>query len=271
MEYENIEEINSWKEIDVSDDFQKRASNFDKMSRWVMDKNINNIPFELLLHRKELGDLFDAGGGTGYLSFYLTNRMPATSITIVDASTNMLLKAKERIPNAIVVNKSIEDYCSVEKRKFDTILARQIFHYVDDVNLIISLLKEKLKENGILYVGQFVVLDKETSTWNNSLMQKISHSRKRSLVISDFVNLFIQNGFKVVRFITTNYEENLKDFYNRRTNNEISYDKLLSDMIALVSENIKEKMSVKVIYDNMFFSYQFCHMTLIDSKDISKK
>ena len=33
-------------------------------------------------------------------------------------------------------------------------------------------------------------------------------------------------------------------------------------MIALVNKNIKEKMSVKLIHDNMFFSYQFCHITL---------
>ena len=50
--------------------------------------------------------------------------------------------------------------------------------------------------------------------------------------------------------------------YERRTINENSYENLLRDMIALVNKNIKEKMSVKLIHDNMFFSYQFCRITL---------
>ena len=263
MEDMNIEETGILESMDVISDFQKRANNFEERSQWVTDKIINNIPFEFLSFRKDLGDIFDAGGGTGYLSYYLISKMPATSVTIVDASINMLQKARERLPEAVTVNGTIESYCRMNNRKFDTILARQIFHYVDNTNLIIRLLRDKLKDNGILYVGQFVVHDEETSVWNNLLMKEISKSRRRSFIINDFIDLFLQNGFKVLEFCTTNYQDNLKDFYKRRTNNECSYEILLKNMTEAVNENIKKKMDLKLIDDNMFFSYQFCHLALV--------
>lgn len=259
----NIEENGILESMDIISDFQKRANNFEERSQWVTDKIINSIPFEFLSFRKELGDIFDAGGGTGYLSYYLIGKMPATSVTIVDASINMLQKARERLPEAVTFNGTIESYCRMTNKKFDTILARQIFHYVDNTDLIIRLLRDKLKDNGILYVGQFVVYDEETSIWNNLLMKEISKSRKRSLIINDFIDLFLQNGFKVLEVCTTNYQDNLKDFYKRRTINECSYETLLKNMIEAVNENIKKKMDVKLIDDNMFFSYQFCHLALV--------
>lgn len=263
MEDKNKEKTAILVSMDVISDFQKRANNFEERSRWVTDRIINSIPVDFLSFRKELGDVLDAGGGTGYLPYYLISKMPATSVIIVDASINMLQKARERLPEAVTVNGTIESYCKMNNKKFDTILARQIFHYVDNPNLIIRLLRDKLKNNGILYVGQFVVYDKETSSWNNLLMKEISKNRRRSFVINDFIDLFIQNGFKVLKFCTTDYQDNLKDFYKRRTINECSYEILLKNMTEVVNENIKKKMNIKLIDDNMFFSYQFCHLALV--------
>lgn len=259
----SIEGTDIWKSMNVVSDFQRRANNFEEGSKWVTDKIINSIPFGFLSFRKELGDILDAGGGTGYLPYYLIKKMPATSVTIVDSSINMLQKARERLPEAVILNETIEAYCSAKNKKFDTILARQIFHYVDDVSLIIMLLKDKLKNDGILYVGQFVVPDNQTSIWNDLLMKGISSNRKRSLVINDFIDLFIKNGFRVLEHCTTNYQENLKDFYKRRTINDYSYEMLLKRMTKIVDKNIKEKMEVKLIDDNMFFNYQFCHLALV--------
>lgn len=246
----------------ATQDFQKRAMSYEDNSRWVKDDIINYIPYKFLCHKRTLGNLLDAGGGTGYLPYYLTSKIPAESISVIDASINMLQKAKVRLPQARMINASIESYCSKYDEKFDTILARQIFHYVDDVNAIILLLKEKLKENGVMYVGQFVVCDEEADRWHSELIKKISQNRKRSFIFKNFLDLFEDNGFSVIKCDTTNYEENIKDFYSRKTNEDISYDMLLRSTEVLLNERIIKNLSVRMTENNLFFTVQFCHLLL---------
>lgn len=257
-----MEENDFGKTMGIVSDFQERANNFEENSRWVTDNTINSVPLNFLSNRKELGNVLDAGGGTGYLSYYLIRKLPVTKVTIVDASINMLQKACNRIPDALIVNETIEVYCGKNNKKFDTILARQIFHYVDDVDLIVRLLREKLKDDGILYVGQFTVHNKKSGIWNDCLMNNISTNRKRSLIVSDFVDLFIQNGFKILEFCTTNYQENLKDFYKRRTTNRCTYGELMKNMMEFTDKSVGEKMNIKIMDNNMFFDYPFCHLML---------
>lgn len=127
--------------VSASEDFQKRACSYELQSRWVTSTSINTIPYNYLSRRSSMGDALDAGGGTGYLSSFLLKKIPASSLTIVDASKNMLEIARERIPSANLVNMSIESFCSENDLTFDTIIARQIFHYVDDVDITLELLR----------------------------------------------------------------------------------------------------------------------------------
>lgn len=244
------------------DDFQKRAEYFDNQSRWVMDEKINYIPYKYLSYKSSLGSLLDAGGGTGFLSYYLSNKIDTSSITIVDSSINMLKKAKERMPQAKIIDTSIESYCNTNFQTFDTILARQIFHYVDDVNTIITLLKEKLKKNGVIYVGQFVVSDTYSNKWHEDFIKKISKSRKRSFILKDFLDLFSQNGFCINKIETVDYEENIKNFYQRRTNFDISYETLLESSKEALNTNVINNLMIKTTNDNIFFTIQFCNILL---------
>lgn len=243
-------------------DFQKRAKNYEEDSKWVKDNIINDVPYKFLSSKDSLGNILDVGGGTGYLLYYLAKRMPFSKITIVDVSENMLQIAKSRMPHAQTVNKSIEEYCKVDLQEFDTIIARQILHYVDDVELIISLLKRKLKESGLLYVGQFVVPDNESDIWHGELIKKISPSRKRSFTQDNFLNIFLKDKLNILRFETIDYEENLRDFYKRRYNTYISYEELYNNSIRDLNDNVKEKLSVKITENNIFFTVQFCHLLI---------
>lgn len=253
--------MNNLENVSSLIDFQQRANSFDDSSKWVKSDIINSIPYQYLSCRNTLGDLLDAGGGTGFLPYYLSRRMSASSITIIDSSENMLQKAKERLPQAIIINKSIERYCSQSVQKFDTILARQIFHYVEDVDKIILLLKEKLRIGGLLYVGQFVVPDKESDNWHDEFIKKISPNRKRSFIFKNFTDLFLQQGLKIVECKTTDYEENIQSFYKRRINN-ISYDFLLQSSKESLNNNIVKSLSIRTDENNLYFTVQFCHLLL---------
>lgn len=246
----------------VSEDFQKRAYSFEIQSRWVTSESINVTPYNYLSRRGTMGDVLDAGGGTGYLSSYLSKKIPASSLTIVDVSKNMLMLAKERIPGVNLINSSIESFCMGNNLKFDTVIARQIFHYVDDINVVLRLLREKLNPNGLFYVGQFVVCDDDANIWHENLIQQISKNRKRSFTLNSFQKAFETNGFKILECYTEDYEENIKDFYSRKTNDELKYDEFLKNISRSLNKEIFKKMCIRLVDNNLFFTVQFCHLLL---------
>lgn len=250
----------------AANDFQKRAGSFENKSRWVTDPDINAVPYTYLLRKQSLGDMLDAGGGTGYLSWFLAEKIPANSITIVDASRNMLEIAARKLPGVKLVNSSIESFCIGNEKKFDTIIARQIFHYVDDAKEVVCFLKDQLALNGMLYVGQFVVPDRASDEWHMNLIRRISHNRKRSFTLSEFKKLFEENGLEILECSTNDYEENVKDFYSRRTNGELEYDSLLSNARASVNSQVSEKLRIRNERDNLYFTVWFCHLLLVHKK-----
>lgn len=246
-------------------DFQKRAKEFEKRSKWVVDEETNNIPTTFFAQR-HIGELLDAGGGTGYLSYYLYQHLKdkIKSISIVDISRNMLDEAEKKYDYPILTyNSSIETFCQSTTRKFDSILMRQVFHYVGNVDIVIKLLKKVLNDNGIIYVGQILVEDEECKIWHDELMKEISKNRRRTFVLDDFVKCFKRNGFEVISCRLTDFEECFSDLYNRRVN---TFEKKSSDLISKMKESatdsIKEKMSIRFENGTIYYTVKFCHLFL---------
>lgn len=246
-------------------DFQKRAKQFESRSKWVVDENINNIP-KNFFQQQNVGDLLDAGGGTGFLSCYLYHHLKSKfkTISLVDISRNMLDEAERKDDYPVkTYNSSIETFCQLTTQKFDTILIRQVLHYVDDVNVVISLLKNVLSDNGIIYVGQILVEDEESKDWHDELMKDISKNRRRTFVYDDFINLFTQNGFEVINSQLTNFEECFADLFKRRISAyEKKSESLKSKMEALATNSLKEKMMLKFENNNLYYTVKFCHLFL---------
>lgn len=254
--------MNNFEELYSFNDFQIRAKNYEFQSKWVTDNKINSVPYDFLKNKNNLGNILDVGSGTGFLLQYLSDRIPYSSITIVDLSANMLEKAKERIPQAIAIDSSIEGFCNNNIQKFETIIARQILHYVDDIDRIISLLKEKISDDGVIYIGQFVVPDPDSDKWHEDFIKKISKSRKRSFTYDDFLTMFLQNGFEIIKVEMNDYEENIQKFYKRKVNSDISYAELLKESKQTLNDNIIEKLKIRTSNNNLFFTVQFCHLFL---------
>ena len=248
-------------------DFQKRAKQFENHSKWVMDEGLNSVPKDFFdRHKISMGDLLDAGGGTGYLTSYLFKHLESKpkSILLVDISRNMLDIAEEKKDCPIkVCNSSIETFCQFTTKKFDTILIRQVLHYVDNVNNTVSLLKNVLKEDGYIYVGQILVVDEECREWHDVLMEGISKNRRRTFVCDDFITEFETNGFEIIEKRFDDFEERFTDLFKRRISiYERPFESLLSKMENLVTDSLREKMSIRFEDDDLYYVVKFAHLLL---------
>jgi|GEM_PF-4820550 len=251
---------------DVTIDFKKRAKNFEGHSRWATDRNINKIPLKYLLQIHPAGDLLDAGGGTGYLSYFLSQHIKFNSISLVDVSKDMLAEAERKAYGVNIFNSSIEDFCNTSQKKFDTILIRQVLHYVNHVDEVISLLAAVLKKTGLIYIGQFLENNDECKKWHNQLMQEISRNRRRTLSCNELLEYVRKNNLEIIQNDVTLFEENLLDFYDKRIIDSFSFEELKNKMISLVNKNIEEKMSIRITADNVYFTVKFHHFLLKNNK-----
>ena len=243
-----------------NNDFEIRATKYEKDSRWITDAKINNIAVEMLKKKLSLGDVLDAGAGTGYLSKSLMNsKIPYASLTLVDASANMLKIAKQRLPEANIVCNTIENFSFENKSAFNTIVTRQIYHYVDNVEETIAALKRMIRHNGYIYVGQFVLHNENDDIWLTSLMQRISKSRKRSILSSNLIKQFQEAGFTLIETQFTPYEENLKDFYKRSVDSELTYTELLHKSKEELTDDVITSLKISQASDNLIFYVDFGH------------
>ena len=253
----------------TNEDFTKRAEDFERKSKWVTDERINSVPLKFLSQKNNPGNLLDAGGGTGYLSHFLSQKIDFKSISLVDANKNMLdiaIKKKDKKYQVKTSHCGIEPFCDMIDEKFDTILIRQVLHYVENVDYVISLLKSVLDDDGVIYVGQILVEDKKCREWHDELTQNISKNRRRTFLYDEFLEKFREHGFEIVESELTNYEENLCDFFKRRIYDDIAFNKLKVNMETLLSNDVRERLSVRITDDNIFFTIKFCHLLLKNAK-----
>lgn len=158
---------------------------------------------------------------------------------------------------------SIETFCQMTTHQFDVILIRQVLHYVENVENVIKNLKDVLRDGGVLYVGQILVIDEETQKWHESIMKDISKNRRRTFVLNEFVNIFTQNGFEVISKNITDYEERYSDLFERRVSiYEKNPKNLISNIKEITSDSLKEKMNVRFEDNDLYFKLKCCHLFL---------
>ena len=237
-------------------DFQKRAKSYEKLSRWITDQTINETAIALI---GECQDLIDVGCGTGFLPYCLNAIYPIPNITLLDLSPNMLEIAKRRLPQANVINNSLEEYAEITQDQYSTVIMRQVLHYIEDPIAAMECVKKLLKTHGRVYIGQFTVRDDLSDEWHAKLIRLISVNKRRSFTIDKLCKLC--EGFKVLKIQSTDYEENLKDYFARKTSNN-SYELIYNTMIDELNNEIIQNMKVHLENDNLFFTVQFTHLLL---------
>lgn len=95
-------------------------------------------------------DSLDLGCGYGEMGQYLVDR-GVKSYTGIDPSTKMIDAAQKRISadEVFFQTVSVESFDWTEK-SYDLVIARLVFHYVEDLKMIINKIEQALKTKGVL-------------------------------------------------------------------------------------------------------------------------
>ncbi len=172
-------------------DFYKKRSN-----RWNKDSNNKNgkynghvlikNAFSSLMRAPDKMDVLDLGCGTGSLASYL--RPFSKKLDGVDLSLDMIKFAKAKGFYDALYQRDIETYLEEISDQYDVIVAAAVLIHFFDLEKVLSLIWNSLKENGSLIFSVFEgsKIDKEL---NEFLMY--SHSK-------DYINGLANSlGFKV--------------------------------------------------------------------------
>lgn len=150
----------------------------------------------LLDHLKENAAVLDVACGPGNISHYLLNRLPQLQLLGIDLAPNMIDLARKNNPHArfLVYDALLIDQL---KSNFDVIIIGFLFPYlsIDQVELFLFKVHERLNENGIIYLSTMEDL------YENSRLKTSSTGEELMMHYyeADFlIRLLEQIGFEVI-------------------------------------------------------------------------
>ncbi|MEQ9412781.1 MAG: class I SAM-dependent methyltransferase, partial [Cyclobacteriaceae bacterium] len=101
----------------------------------------------MITKRKAKGTILDYGCGTGeFITYMAGNKWEASAVEPSDEARAKVESQKKNLS----VHKKLED---LPTKKFDVITLWHVLEHVPDPNTLISILREKLNEGGLLFVA----------------------------------------------------------------------------------------------------------------------
>ena len=124
---------------------------------WDADVYHRSSDFQLELGREVLDRLalrgdeaaLDAGCGTGRVTLALAERLPRGRVIAVDASADMVRRARADLPDRCEVRQADLLELTLD-RPVDAILSTAVFHWIDDHHRLFSRLHDALRPGGRL-------------------------------------------------------------------------------------------------------------------------
>ena len=101
-------------------------------------------------------EILDFGGGTGLLALPLAKQ--AKSVTLVDISEKMLEQARLKVEQQDIKNIQFLEQDLLEnplEKEFDLIVVSRVLHHMPDLDAVLSLFHQYLKEDGRLLIADF--------------------------------------------------------------------------------------------------------------------
>ncbi len=187
--------------MDRSEKFWDRISNMyakTPISDEVAYQNkLNKI--KDLLHPE--GVLFDYGCGTGSVSIALSGYV--REIHGVDISSKMLEIAHQRIEDRNIKNVRLNKLSifdsAFDAGSYDVVLAMNVLHFIDDIDMVLARLNSLLKPNGYLITETPCM--GENKTFLNKLMYCLGRMglipRLNILTFESFEDALLKSGFDI--------------------------------------------------------------------------
>jgi len=194
----------------VKNNFDRVAPIYDLLAKFVFAKKLENIQRQYLNEIPEGAKILIVGGGTGKLLEWLPAEKSLT-VTYLELSEKMLLKAKRRVLDDIYVTFQQGDVLEVQG-EYEVVIAHFFLDCFDEKLLIkvLNRLNGILKNDGKLFVADFKLNDKLKDKWLSKLMHQFFRlvSNLSSKELKDLHKLTLENGFKQVSYKTL-YDEQL--------------------------------------------------------------
>ncbi|QOP41398.1 methyltransferase domain-containing protein [Sulfurimonas marina] len=176
----------------VEDLFDRYADHFENHLMNSLNYQVPTIIRKKLqfLNPPRDSKVLDLGCGTGLLGKNIVDLFP--NLVGVDISTNMIEETrKKEIYTTLYIN-DIHDFLFKNVKKFDLIIAADVFIYIGDLQGVFSSVKKSLSNNG--YFIFTIELSSETNTSNHQLAKSGRFSHTMEYVES----LCKENGFDVI-------------------------------------------------------------------------
>jgi cyclopropane fatty-acyl-phospholipid synthase-like methyltransferase len=207
----NEESDNSWKELDkviktnlpVAGDNRKRLT---KESFTMGMHNNAQAPANALSELIDFSNrrhLLDIGGGSGAFSIILTNKYDNLTATVIEQSAvcKTVKKYVNKEGNRNKINILEGDYFKIEFPMHDVALFGQIFHTnsVDQNNLLLKKVHEKIEENGMVIITEFLLNEDKTgplfpALFNLNMLKQTKNGR--TYTFSEIKSWLENTGFK---------------------------------------------------------------------------
>lgn len=234
------------------EDFDFRAKDFERLSAWVNEQSVADGALSLL-GGHELGDVADIGGGTGALAYSLALKRRVSSLTVVDPSTKML----SRVPRGIAIRRADLKELSLEGSNFDTVLMRQVLHYMEDPANELRRLTWILRPRGRLYLGQIVAPGDAAADWMLSVSQALSTAR-RHLWSEQAFNQLLSRDFKILNVRGGIYRDSVKSWLARRVN-DVDPDHVIAMAREMVTPKIQAELDLDPRDESLPFTAHWYH------------
>ena len=136
-------------------DFNHKAETFDSPKN-IFLANLVCQAVEKQLDLLSDKEILDFGGGTGLLALPLAKQ--AKSVTLVDISEKMLEQARLKAEQQEIKNIQFLEQDLLEnplEKEFDLIVVSRVLHHMPDLDAVLSLFHQYLKEDGRLLIADF--------------------------------------------------------------------------------------------------------------------
>ena len=168
----------------------------DLRSQEINANNLIEIPImKSMLPPLKDKTILDLGCGTGNIDKYFLEN-GAKSVLGIDVSQNMIHQAKQNVtlPNAEFKLLKMEDISTINQ-KFDIVYSSLAFHYVEDMNKLLTDIYSLLNDGGIVVYSQESPLVTAPIYESKNPQKKIEINGKTYFLLSDFGNESVRNNY----------------------------------------------------------------------------
>lgn len=242
--------------------FRIRAVDYERATPWVHDTQILDHAFRLL-SRRRIGDLLDAGGGTGALSYAIHQELGCASAVVVDASQDML----RQVPAPLQTKHAyLDDFLLGSDTEFDTILLRQVLHYLDDAPATVAGLASRLRPGGRLYISQSFVRTPAAAAWLAGILSTLSPAKRRFFHLAELRALLPSHDLALERHALHDFHDSVAAL-TARASQAVDPQQTIQQAFTSLTKPVAETLCTRRSKDDLFYQVGWHHSVWVRRSD----